>query len=97
MIKKVEEMINEGAEQGKYEEIEDNILKELESFQSFLYRHFKDTPFNKQMLPSSHQPAKFFASAKTHKFDDLSDINVTNLKLLPIIDQTGTCYYKITS
>ena len=92
--KKVEQMINEGIEQGKYEETEDNILKELESFQSFLYRHFKDTPYYKQMLPSSHQPARFFALAKTHKFDNLSDINVTNLKLRPIIDQTGTCYYK---
>ena len=29
-------MINEGIEEGKYEETEDNILKELESFQSFL-------------------------------------------------------------
>ena len=64
--KKVEEMINEGIEQGKYEETEDNILKELESFQSFLYHHFKDAPYHKQMLPSSHQPARFFASAKTH-------------------------------
>ena len=88
--KKVEEMINEGIEQGKYKETEDNILKELESFPSFLYRHFKDTPYCKQMLPSSHQPARFFAPAKTHKFDDLSDINVTNLKLRPIIDQMET-------
>ena len=46
------------------------------------------------MLPFSLQPARFFASAKTHKFDNLSDINVTSLKLRPIIDQTGTCYYK---
>ena len=92
--KKVGKMINDGIEQGKYEETEDNILKELESFQSFLYRHFKDTPYYKQMLPWSHQPARFFASAKTHKLDDLSDINVTNLKLRPIIDQTGTYYYK---
>ena len=63
--KKVEEMINEGIEQGKYEETEDNILKELESFQSFVYCHFKDVPYYKQMLPSSHQQARFFASAKT--------------------------------
>ena len=74
--KKVEEMINEGIEQGKYEETEHNILKELESVQSFRYRHFKDTPYYKQKLPSSNQPARFFASAKTHKFDNLSDINV---------------------
>ena len=67
MIKKVED---EGKEQGKYEETEDNILKELESFQSFLYSHFKDTPYYKQMLALSHQPARFFASAKTHKFNN---------------------------
>ena len=34
--KKVEEMINDRIAPGKYEETEDNILKELESFQSFL-------------------------------------------------------------
>ena len=69
-------------------------MKELECFLSFLYRHFKDAPFHTQMLPSSHQQARFFTSAKTHKFDNLSGINVTNLKQIPIIDQTGTCCYK---
>ena len=87
-------MINEGMEQGKYEETEDNTLEELESFQSFLYRHLKDSPFYKQMLLTSHRPARFFASAKTHKFDNLSDINKTNIKLRPITDHTGTCYCK---
>ena len=43
------------------------------------------------MLPSSHQPARFFA---THKFENINDITIDNLKLRPIIDQTGTCYYK---
>ena len=40
--KKVEEMIKERIGREKDEETEDYILKELESFQSFLYRHFKD-------------------------------------------------------
>ena len=74
-------MINEGIEQGKYEESEDNILKELESFQSFFYCYFKDTPYCKQMLLTWYEPARFFALAKTYKFDNLSDINVNNLKL----------------
>ena len=87
-------MKNEGMKQGECEKTEDNILKKLESFQSFLYRHFKDIPYYKQMLPSSHQPGRFFASAKTHKFDNLNHINVTNLKLRPIIDKTGAYYYK---
>ena len=41
------------------------------------------------MLPSSHQPAKFFASPKTHKFDDLSDINVTNLNCDQSLSKRG--------
>ena len=45
------------------------------------------------MYPSSNQPARFFATAKTHKFPTLDDVNLNDLKLRPIIDQTGTCYY----
>ena len=62
--KKIDEIINDGIQQGKHKETDDNILKELESFQSFLYRHFKNSPHYRQMLPSSHQPARFFATAK---------------------------------
>ena len=87
-------MINEGIEQVKYEETEDNILKELESFQSFLYCHFKDAPYYEQILPSLHQAARCFTSSKPHKFDNLNDVNMINLKLRPIIDQTGTYYHK---
>ena len=53
---------NECINLGKYQEIEDNILKKLEYFQSFLY--FKDTLCYKQILPSRHQQEFFFASAK---------------------------------
>ena len=81
--KKVEKMINERIAQEKYEETE-----ELESFQSLLYRQFKDAPYYKHMLSSSHQPTRFFPSAKTHQFHNLNGINVTNLKLQPIIDLT---------
>ena len=47
------------------------------------------------MLPSSQLPAKISISTKTHKFDNLNELNVKTLKLRPIIDQTGTYYYKI--
>ena len=50
----MEEVTNEGIERGKFEETEDNILKELESFQSYLYCHFKGIPYYKQILPSLH-------------------------------------------
>ena len=46
------------------------------------------------MLSSSHQPVHFFATAKTHKFGNINDITIDNLKLRPIIDKIGTCYYK---
>ena len=57
--RKIDDMINEGIQQKKYQEAVGNILKELESFQSFLYQHFKNSPHYRQMLASSHQPARF--------------------------------------
>ena len=45
------------------------------------------------MRPVSNQHARFFATAKTHKFDTNEDINVKGLKLRPIVDQTGTYIY----
>ena len=36
------------------------------------------------MLPSSHQPACFFATDKTHKFENINDITINNLKLPPV-------------
>ena len=45
------------------------------------------------MRPTSIQPARLFATAKTHKFTDTKQININNLKLRPIIDQTGTHLY----
>ena len=49
------------------------------------------------MLPSSHKPAHFFATAKTYKCENINDITVDNLELRPIINQTGSCYYKTGS
>ena len=38
------------------------------------------------MRPTSSQPARLFATAKTHKFTDIKQININDLKLRPIID-----------
>ena len=46
------------------------------------------------MLHSSNQPARSFANAKSHKFQNINDITIDNLKLCRIIDQTKICYYK---
>ena len=41
----------------------------------------------------SNQPARFFATAKTHKFNKIEDINIQDLKLRLLIDQTCTYIY----
>ena len=48
------------------------------------------------MRPTLSQPARLFTTAKTHKFTDTKQININNLKLCPIIDQTGTHLYDIS-
>ena len=45
------------------------------------------------MLPTSHQPARIYASAKTHKFSSVDAVNINDLKFRPIIDQTDTMIY----
>ena len=90
---KVNAIIREGISKGKYVEIVDSTHKDMKHFQDFLYRHFHKTKYYDGMRPVSNQPACFFATAKTHKFDTVEDINVQDLKLRPIIDQTGTYIY----
>ena len=90
---KVQKMVNNGISEGKYVHTEYTIIKDLSSFQSFLLHHFQDHPQHKDMRPSNNQPARLFATAKTHKFRNIKDANLKELKLRPIIDQTGMCYY----
>ena len=45
------------------------------------------------MYPHSNQPAKLYGTAKTHKFNNIQEINKEKLKFGPIIDQTGTYSY----
>ena len=45
------------------------------------------------MRPVSNQSLRFFATVKTHKFDDHSLINIDDLKFRPIIDQSNTYTY----
>ena len=87
-FKKINGMVNEGMQQGKYEMTTDTTQENLEKFQSFLYRNFKSHPRYNDMRPVSNQPERFFATAKTHRFDDYSLINENNLKLSPITDQS---------
>ena len=92
-IMKVNNIIEEGIQQGKYIETIDTTQSNLKHFQVFLYSHFKKSEHYDQIHPVSNQPGGFFATAKTHRFTSLNDITVENLKLRPIIDLTGTYTY----
>ena len=96
-IRKVNNIIEEGMQQGKYIETIDTTQSDLKHFQDFLYRHFKRSEHYDQMRPVSNQPGRFFATAKTHKCTSLNDITVENLKFRPIIDLTGTCTYNTSN
>ena len=73
--------------------LNDKTPEDLEKFQHFLYRNFKNHPKYSDMRPVSNQLARFFAIAKTHKFDNHSLINLDDLKFRPIIDQSITYGY----
>ena len=65
-IKKVNNIIEEGMQQGKYIETLDTTQSDLKHFQNFLCRHFKKSEHYDQMRPVSNQPGRFFATAKIH-------------------------------
>ena len=89
-------MIETGVTEGKYEPTEDTILDNLRKFQKFLYINFNKHEKYEDMRPVNSQAGRFFATAKTHKFNSPEDITLNELKLRPIIDQTGSHVYKWT-
>ena len=92
-IQKLEGMLDEGIKRGTYERSTDTTKHDLETFQRFLYRNFKNHPSYDKMRPKSSQPARLYATAKTHKFNNIDEITVEKLKFRPIVDQTGTATY----
>ena len=92
-VTKMEEMIKNGIQKGVYVETEDNTLRDLKCFQDFLYQNFKNNEHYNKMYPTSNQPAQLYGTAKTHKHENIDEINVQSLNFRPIIAQTGTCTY----
>ena len=74
-------------------ETTDDTCNELKCFQDFSYCHFYKHEHYKDMHPRSNQPGQFFATAKLHKFESISDITLEQLKLCPVVDQTSTYIY----
>ena len=94
-ITKLDTMIDDGIMKGTCVETTDSTIKELLQFQDFLYKTFNDYERYKDMQPNKNQPAHLYGTAKTHKFESLGDITVANLKVQPIIYQTGTFTYNV--
>ena len=93
-VKKMQETIDKGIQEGVYAKAEDSTLQDLKRFQDFFYRNFSKYEKYDDMLPSSSQPAQLYGTAKTHKFDDINDVTVDSLKFRPITAQTGAYMYK---
>ena len=74
----------------------DKTKKDFEFFQSILHRSFINYLSYDKMRPNSSQTIRLYATAKTHKLNDLDDIIVEKLIFRPIVDQTGTATYPAT-
>ena len=93
-IKTVNDIIEDAIKQMKYIETTDDTCNELKRLQEFFYRHFYKHEHYEVMRPRSTQPDQLFATVKIYKFESISDNTLEQLKLRPIIDQTGTYIYK---
>ena len=92
-IEKLENMVKESIDKGTYTLAEDNTVKDLKNFKQFLKQNFKGYDKLDDILPTSTQPARLYATAKTHKFSSADSVNINDLKFRPIINQTGTMTY----
>ena len=45
------------------------------------------------MLPKSNQPKQLYGTAKKHKFTNIDERTIDNLRVCPIIAQAGTYTY----
>ena len=92
-VMKMQSMIDEGITNGVYMKTEDDTLGDLRRFKDFLYRNFRNYKDYQKMLPQSNTPAQLYGTAKTHKFDNIDQVTIQELKFRPIIAQTGTYLY----
>ena len=77
-------MVNYGIAEVKYIETTDNTLCDIKRFQYFLHRHFYKQRDYEAMRPRADQPGRFFATAKTCKFETIEHVSLDSLKLRPI-------------
>ena len=52
--------------------------------------NFKKHEKYKKMRPTESQSNRLFATMNMQKFTDIKQLSINDLKLCPVIDQTGT-------
>ena len=77
---KLETMVNEGIKNIVFKETTDTILHDLKLFEGFLYRNYKNYKGYEKMRLVSSSPAGRHTSGKTHKFDNINDVDLDQLK-----------------
>ena len=82
---KLQKMFDDDTKNGIYQVADNNTLKNLKLFKSFLCRNFREYEHYKEMLPKSNQPGQAYGTTKTHKFTNIDEISIENLKFCPII------------
>ena len=92
-LEQLENMVKEDIGKGKYTLTKDNTIKDPKNFKRFLKRNFKGYNKLDDILPTSNQPARIYASAETRKFSPVDRVDVNDSKFQPIIDQIGTMTY----
>ena len=85
-------MVDNDIKNGIFKIAQDNTLKDVELFKSFLSRNFRKSG-HEEMLPKSNQSGQLYGTAKACEFTNIDEITIDNLKFCPIIAQTGTCTY----
>ena len=86
----MQNMLDKGIQDDVYETATDTILPDLKKFNRSVYNHFKKSELYDELTSSSSQPGQLYGTAKTHKFQDPSEITLDTLKFRPIISQVGT-------
>ena len=93
---KLQDMIDEGITNGKYEKTSDSNFKDLKSYQSFFYRKVKNHnngPFiYSDESSSSNEPATLHIPVQTCKFADFKNIATENLapKYIIVVPEART-------
>ena len=78
---KLQKLVDNGIKNGIYKRAENNTLKDLKLFKSFLYRNFRKYEHYEEMVPKSNQLEQLYGAAKTHKFTNIDEITIDNLKI----------------